>query len=49
MYLANNYKGLIFPNYKFSFINSLSIYYSVFINLYIRKNLKLISSFKLII
>ena len=48
-YSINNCKGLIFSNCRFSFINSLSTYYSVSVNLYIRKNLKLISSFKLII
>ena len=48
-YFINNYKNLIFFNYKFSFINFLSTYYSVFINLYIKKNLKFVSSFKLII
>ena len=47
-YPTNNCKSLILSNYKFSFINFLSTYYSVFINLYIKKNLKLISSFKLI-
>ena len=48
-YPTNNCKGLIFFNCRFSFINSLSAYYSVFINLYIGKNLGLIPSFKLII
>ena len=48
-YPADDYEGLILLNYKFSLINSLSIYYSIFISLYIKKNLKLISSFKLII
>ena len=47
-YSTNNYKDLIFPNYRFSFINSLNTYYSVSINLYIRKNLRLIFSFRLI-
>ena len=47
-YPTNNYKGLIFPNYRFSFINSLSTYYSVSVSLYIKKNFRLISSFKLI-
>ena len=48
-YSANNYKSLIFLNYRFSFTNFLSTYYSIFINLYIKKNLKLIFSFRLII
>ena len=47
-YSANNYKGLIFFNYKFSLINSLSTYYSLLVNLYIMKNLRLILNFKLI-
>ena len=47
-YPADDCKGLILFNYKFSLINSLSTYYSIFINLYIKKNLKLIFSFKLI-
>ena len=48
-YLTNNYKSLIFPNCRFSLINSLSTYYFVSINLYIKKNLRLIFSFKLIV
>ena len=47
-YPANNYKGLILFNYRFSFIKILNTYYSFFINLYIRKNLKLIFNFILI-
>ena len=47
-YPTNNYKGLILFNYRFSLINPLSAYYFVFINLYIKKNLKFIFSFKLI-
>ena len=47
-YPTNNYKNLILPNYRFSLIKSLSTYYFISINLYIRKNLKLIFSFKLI-
>ena len=47
-YSANNYKGLILSNYRFSLINSLSIYYFISINLYIKKNLKFIFSFRLI-
>ena len=47
-YFINNCKSLILFNYRFSFINSLSIYYFIFINLYIKKNLRLILSFKLI-
>ena len=45
----NNYKGLILFNYRFSLINSLNTYYFISINLYIKKNPKLIFSFKLII
>ena len=48
-YFTNNYKSLIFFNYRFSLINSLNAYYFIFINLYIKKNLKFIPSFKLII
>ena len=48
-YFINNYKGPILLNYRFSLINFLSTYYSVFINLYIRKNFRLIPSFKLIV
>ena len=48
-YPTNNYKGLIFPNCRFSFINFLNTYYFILVNLYIRKNLKLIFSFRLII
>ena len=48
-YPANNYKGLIFPNYRFSFTNSLSTYYSVSVNLYVGKNLRLIFGFRLIV
>ena len=47
-YPTNNCKGLIFPNYRFSFIKSLSAYYSVSVNLYIGKNFRLIFSFRLI-
>ena len=47
-YFANNYKGLILFNYGFSFINFLNTYYFIFINLYIKKNLKLIFDFRLI-
>ena len=47
-YPTNNYKGLILPNYRFSFINSLNTYYFISVNLYIKKNLRLIFSFKLI-
>ena len=47
-YPTNNYKDLILFNCRFSFINFLSTYYFIFINLYIKKNLKLIFSFKLI-
>ena len=47
-YLTNNYKGLILFNCRFSFINFLNAYYSVSVNLYIKKNLRLIFSFKLI-
>ena len=45
---TNNCEGLILFNYRFSFINFLNVYYSVFINLYIRKNLRLVPSFRLI-
>ena len=48
-YPTNNYKDLILFNYRFSLINSLSTYYFIFINLYIRKNFRLIFSFKLIL
>ena len=48
-YPTNNYKGLILFNCRFSFINFLSTYYSISVNLYIKKNLKLIPSFKLIV
>ena len=48
-YPTNNCKSLILPNYKFSFTNSLSAYYSISVNLYIKKNLRLIPGFKLII
>ena len=36
-YSINNCKGLILPNYRFSLINSLNAYYSISINLYIKK------------
>ena len=45
-YPVNNYKGLILPNLKFSWIKSLSIYYLTSVNLYIRKNFRLIPGFK---
>ena len=48
-YSTNNYKSLILFNYRFSFINSLSTYYSISVNLYIKQNLKFVPSFKLII
>ena len=47
-YSINNCKGLILSNYRFSFINFLSTYYFVLVNLYIKKNFRLIPSFKLI-
>ena len=47
-YFTNNYKGLILFNYRFSLINSLNTYYFIFINLYLKKNLRLVPSFKLI-
>ena len=47
-YLTNNYKSLIFFNCRFFFINVLSAYYLVFVNLCIKKNLRLIFSFRLI-
>ena len=48
-YSTNNCKDLIPFNYRISLINSLNTYYSVSVNLYIKKNFKLISSFRLII
>ena len=48
-YSTNNYKNLNLFNYKFSLINSLNTYYFISVNLYIKRNLKLISSFSLII
>ena len=47
-YSANNCKSLILFNCRFSFINSLSTYYFILVNLYIKKNLGLVSSFRLI-
>ena len=44
----NNYENLILFNYKFSLINSLSTYYFISVSLYIKKNLRLIFSFRLI-
>ena len=41
-YPANNYKGLILPNLRFLQTKSFSAYYLTSINLYIRKNLRLI-------
>ena len=41
-YFTNNYKGLIVLNRRFSPINFLSAYYSVSINLYIKKDFRLI-------
>ena len=41
-YPANNYKGLILPTFRFSWINSFSTYYLTSVNLYIRKNLGLV-------
>ena len=46
-YFANNYKNLILSNCKFSFIKFLNTYYLVFINLYIKKNFRLVFSFRL--
>ena len=45
---TNNYKSLILFNYRFSLINSLSTYYFISVNLYIRKNLRLNFNSKLI-
>ena len=47
-YSTYDYKGLIFFNCRFSFINFLNTYYFISANLYIKKNLRLISSFRLI-
>ena len=47
-YFTNNYKSLILPNCGLSFINSLSTYYSVSVNLYVKKNLEFVSNSKLI-
>ena len=45
-YPADNYKGLILPNLKFSQTKSLSTCCLTSINLYIKKNLRLIPSSK---
>ena len=45
-YLTNNYKGLILLNPRFSKIKSCSTYYLTSVSLYIKKNLRLIPSFK---
>ena len=45
-YPADNYKGLILPNFRFSQTKSLSTYYLTSVNLYIKKNLKLIPGSK---
>ena len=41
-YPTNNYKDLILSNLRFFWINSFSACYLTSVNLYIRKNLKLI-------
>ncbi len=41
-YPTNNYKDLILFNFRFSWTKSLNTCYSISINLYIRKNLRLI-------
>ena len=48
-YPADDYNSCIYPFLKFSLINSLKAKFSVFINLYIRKNFSVIFSFKLIL
>ena len=48
-YPANNYNGWIYPFFKFSLINSFKAKFSIFINLYIKKNFSIIPSFKLIL
>ena len=48
-YPANNYNSWIYPFLKFSLINSLKAKFSIFINLYIRKNFSTVLSFRLIL
>ena len=45
-YPVDNYKGLILPNFRFFWTKSLNAYYLTSVNLYIRKNLRLIPGFK---
>ena len=45
----NNCENLIFPNCRFSLINSLNTCCFISVNLYIKKNLKLVFGFRLII
>ena len=48
-YPADDYNSQIYPFLRFSLTNSLKAKFSVFINLYIRKNFSIISSFKSIL
>ena len=45
-YPTNNFNGWIYPFLKFSLINSFKAKFSVFINLYIKKNFSTVPSFR---
>ena len=48
-YPTNNYNGWIYPFLKSFLTNSLKAKFSVFINLYIRKNFSIVLGFRLIL
>ena len=48
-YPANNCDGWIYPFFRFSLMNSFKAKFSVFVNLYIRKNFSVVLSFRLIL
>ena len=48
-YPINNYNGQIYPFLRFSLTNSFKAKFSIFINLYIKKNFNTVFSFRLIL
>jgi len=48
-YPTDDYNSLICPNLRFSYMNSFSAWCSILVSLYIKKNLRLVFSSRLII